>query len=139
MKLITIAGRVGKPGELRRTQDGDPVLSFSVATDDGWGERKSTMWFDCSLWGKRAMSLEPHLNKGTAVTVIGDLGRREHDGKTYLTVRVNEIELQGSSSLPKGAADTSSRQQSYGEQSGGSYGGGARDLDDEIPFEMSWK
>lgn len=30
------------------------------------------------------------------------------------------------------------RQQSYGEQSGGSYGGG-RDLDDEIPFIMEWR
>lgn len=132
MKTITIAGRVGKPGELRRTQNDEPVLSFSVATDDGWGERKSTMWFDCSLWGKRAMSLEPHINKGTAITVIGDLGRREHEGKTYLTVRVSEVELQGASSLPKGAADTPPKQ-SYGEQSSGSYGGG-RELDDDIPF-----
>ncbi len=39
MKQITIAGRLGKDAELRRTQGGDPVLSFPVAVDDGYGER----------------------------------------------------------------------------------------------------
>lgn len=120
MKQITIAGRAGKPGELRRTQNGDPVLSFSVAVDDGYGDKKSTMWFDCSVWGKRAQSLEPHINKGTALTLTGDLGRREHEGKTYLTVRVNELTLQGGGEKPE-------RQQPYAEQGGG-------EDPDSIPF-----
>lgn len=96
MKSITIAGRVGKTAELRRTQGGDPVTSWSVAVDDGFGEKKTTLWFDCSLWGKRGEALSKFLVKGTPVTVSGDLGKREHDGKTYLTVRVNEVTLQGS-------------------------------------------
>lgn len=125
MKQITIAGRTGKAGELRRTQNGDAVLSFSVAVDDGYGDKKSTMWFDCSVWGKRASSLEPHIGKGVPLTVSGDLGRREHEGKTYLTIRVNELTLQG------GGEKKPERQQSYAEQSGG-----GRELDDgdEVPF-----
>lgn len=106
MKQITIAGRLGKDAELRRTQGGDPVLSFPVAVDDGYGERKSTMWFDCSVFGRRADALSPHLVKGMAVAVSGDLGKREHDGKTYLTVRVSELTMQGGGerqdSKPKG-------------------------------------
>jgi single-strand DNA-binding protein len=95
MKSICIAGRTGKAGELRHINGGDTVLSFSVAVDDGYGDKKSTMWFDCSVWGKRAAALAPHIGKGAALTVIGDLGKREHEGKTYLTVRVNELTLQG--------------------------------------------
>jgi len=49
MKTITIAGRLGKTAELRRTQGGDPVLSFTVAVDDRSAKEKSTLWFDCSL------------------------------------------------------------------------------------------
>ena len=98
MKVITIAGRIGKSAELRRTQNGDPVLSFPVAVDDGYGQNKGTMWFDCSVWGKRGEALEKHLTKGTPVTVSGELGRREHEGKTYLTVRVNDVAIQGKSS-----------------------------------------
>lgn len=138
MKQITIAGRLGKDAELRRTQGGDPVLSFPVAVDDGYGERKSTMWFDCTVWGKRAEALSPHLVKGMAVAVSGDLGKREHDGKTYLTVRVSELTMQGGGE----------RQDS--KHNGGMYDrddprtvGGANRMaahpDDEIPFSAEWR
>lgn len=138
MKQITIAGRLGKDAELRRTQGGDPVLSFPVAVDDGYGERKSTMWFDCTVWGKRAEALSSHLVKGMAVAVSGDLGKREHDGKTYLTVRVSELTMQGG-----GERQDSKPKRSYGEESGGMYGGGASrmaaDMDDQIPFAPEWR
>ena len=138
MKQITIAGRLGKDAELRRTQGGDPVLSFPVAVDDGYGDRKSTMWFDCTVWGKRAEALSSHLAKGMAVAVSGDLGKREHDGKTYLTVRVSELTMQGG-----GERQDSKPKRSYGEESGGMSGGGtsrmAADMDDEIPFAPEWR
>ena len=92
MKVITIAGGVGKNAEVRRTQSGDPVAGFSVAVTD---RKKETTWFDCSLWGKRGESLAQYITKGSKVTVSGELGTREHNGKTYLTVNVSEIALQG--------------------------------------------
>ena len=95
MKAITIAGRLTKDADLRTTTGGDQVCGFSVAVDDRSGREKTTMFFDCSLWGKRGEALGQHLTKGTSVTVSGDLGKREHDGKTYLTVRVNDVTLQG--------------------------------------------
>jgi single-strand DNA-binding protein len=125
MKQITIAGRTGKAGELRHTQGGDTVLSFSVAVDDGYGDKKSTMWFDCSVWGKRAAALAPHIGKGAALTVVGDLGKREHEGKTYLTVRVNELTLQG-------GGEKRERQPDDGN-------GSATALDDEIPFAPEFR
>lgn len=130
MKQITIAGRVGKTGELRRTQGGDPVLNFSVAVDDGYGENKSTMWFDCSVWGKRASALEQHITKGSAVTIAGDLGRREHESKTYLTVNVRELTLQGGGEKREAAPKSRDR-----DDDRTSYGTSARELDEEsIPF-----
>lgn len=95
MKAITIAGNVGKDGTLRTTQNGDKVLGFSVAVEERTGHDKRTLWFDCSLWGKRAEALAQYLTKGTRVAVSGDLSTREHDGRTYLTVRANEVTLLG--------------------------------------------
>ena len=134
MKNITIAGRIGKAAETRRTQDGDPVTSFSVAVDDGYGDRKSTIWFDCALWGKRGESLGQHLTKGTAVSVSGDLGKREHEGKTYLTVRVNDVTLQGGGEKRE-TAPKQDRSQTYGEASGGS----AAAMSDDIPFAPEFR
>lgn len=95
MKTICLAGTIGKDAVLRRTQGGEAVLGFSVAVDDGYGENKSTMWFDVNLWGKRGQSLEPHLKKGVRVTVAGELGARQHEAKTYFTCRASDITIQG--------------------------------------------
>ena len=95
MKTICIAGTIGKDAVLRRTQAGEPVLGFSVAVDDGYGENKSTMWFDVNLWGKRGQSLEPHLKKGTRVSVAGEFGARQHEAKTYFMCRASDITIMG--------------------------------------------
>lgn len=130
MKQICIAGRLGKDAELRRTQGGDPVLSFSVAVDDGYGQNKRTLWFDCSVWGKRGEALSQHLRKGTAVAVSGDFSTREHDGRTYFTVRVSEVTMQG------GGHERGSQRTSYDEPDNSRR---ADDLSDEIPFAPEWR
>ncbi|MGM0584237.1 MAG: single-stranded DNA-binding protein [Pseudomonadota bacterium] len=94
MKQITIAGNIGKDAQLRE-HNGNKVAGFPVAVDDGFGQNKRTIWFDCSLWGQRAEKLAGYLTKGSKVAVSGDLSTREHEGKTYLTVRVSEVTLQG--------------------------------------------
>ena len=134
MLNITIAGRCTRDAEVRRTQDGTPVAGVSVAVDDGFGQNKSTMFFDCSIWGVRADKLAPMLTKGKQVTVSGDLGTREHNGKTYLTIRVADVTLQGG-----GRRDDAPG--SY-DPPGDGYGAGgrpSRDLGDEIPFNMEWR
>lgn len=128
MKQITIAGGVTRDAELRRTQQGDPVLSFSVAVSEGFGDKKRTLYFDASLWGKRGEALAQYLTKGSRVAVSGDLSTREHDGKTYLTVRADQVTLMGGGNRDDGG----SRQPS-------SRGGGPADLGDEVPFAPEWR
>lgn len=140
MKMIVIAGRIGKDAVLRTTQNGDSVLGFSVAVDDGYGQNKRTMWFDCSVWGKRADALVQYLVKGTAVAVSGDLSTREHEGKTYLTIRVNEVTMQGGGEKQDRPA-RQDRITSYDRDDPRTTGGGSigRELDDEIPFAPEWR
>ena len=92
---VTVAGRVGKDSELRQAGQSQ-VLSFSVAGDTGFGDRKQSHWFNCSLWGNQGAALQQYLLKGQQVTVIGEFSEREHNGKQYKELRVNSIELQGS-------------------------------------------
>jgi single-strand DNA-binding protein len=118
MKQIIIAGGLTRDAVLRRTQQGDPILGFSVGVSEG--RDKPSTYFDCSLFGKRGEALLPFLNKGTRVTVVGDLSTREHEGKTYLQVRASEITLQGGGQ----------RQEERDEPAKGRY-----DMpSDEIPF-----
>ena len=95
MKSITVAGNMGKDAMTRTTQNGDKVTSWSVAVEERTGQDKRTIWFDCSLWGRRGEALAPYLTKGSKVAVSGELSTREHDGRTYLTIRADAVTLLG--------------------------------------------
>jgi single-strand DNA-binding protein len=120
MKQITIAGGIGKDAVIRRTNDGDAITGFSVGVNDGYGDKKRTIWFDCSIFGKRGEKLADYLTKGSRVVVSGEFGTREYEGKTYFTVRVNEIELMGGGERK--------------EESRVDHNAIGSKLDDEIPF-----
>ena len=98
MNNITLAGTLGRDCELKQMPSGDNIASFSVA--DSMGKDKGTIWWNCSLFGKRAESLSPYLLKGQAVTVSGTVTEREwtdKDGvkRKSMDVRVNDVALQG--------------------------------------------
>ena len=130
MQTITIAGRVGRDAELRRTQGGDAVCSFTVAVDYRNGREKATNWWRVSLWGKRAEALAPYLLKGVSVTVSGEFSLGDYDGKPQLNIRASEIALQG-------ARQGGEQRKPDGSQ--GHAGGFADDLgdDSDIPFISS--
>lgn len=124
MKTIAIAGNVGKDAECKNAS-GNDFCSFSVAVDDGWGDSKSTMWFDVTRWGKGAQGLAKVLVKGSRVAVSGELTTREHNGKTYLQVRADKVSIL---STPQGGNQR--RQAGAGSDDWGRGG----DDDSEIPF-----
>lgn len=127
MQTIVIAGKLGRDAELRRTQGGDAVCSFTVAVDQRDGRDKSTNWWRVSLWGKRGEALAPYLLKGVSVTVSGEFSLGEYEGKPQLNIRANEIALQGGRST--GGTDAPSEPQRN------SRNAPADDLDtDDIPF-----
>ena len=132
MQLLIISGNVGKDAELRRTQGGKSVLGFSLAVDNGkddQGNSRPATWYDCSIWGKRAESLETHITKGTKLILLGRPTAREHDGKAYLGINVDELDFTGG-----GKREGEGGISGYQEQSNGGYGAGGRDIGDEIPF-----
>jgi single-strand DNA-binding protein len=90
----TATGNLGKPAELRQTSGG-PVLSFSVASNTKVKGEKVTTWVRCSLFGKRGEALAQYLTQGTKVAVFGELSQREYNGKTYLEMRVSELDMMG--------------------------------------------
>ncbi len=126
MQVVTIAGVTGKDAVTKNTQDGTPLCSFSVAVNTGYGDRKTTTWWDVTKWGKGSHQLAELLPKGTKVTVIGEVSTREHDGKTYLQCRADHVTLQG------GRQDGQRQERSGGGGNQQSY----RDepLDDSVPF-----
>lgn len=139
---INFVGRLGKDSERKQISNGQ-ILKFSVGENVGYGDKKTTNWWNCSLFGKQAEgNLMDYLVKGAQVFIVGEVSFSQgQDGKTYNNVRITHIELVGS--RPNQQQTTApqygkgNNQGSYGNQQQSAQqnnGGGYSDLEDNLPF-----
>lgn len=154
---VILVGNLGADPEVRRMQSGDPIVNLRIATSESWrdknsGERREkTEWHSVVIFNDGlAKVAEQYLKKGMKVYLEGALQTRSWEDQSGQKKYTTEIVLQkfrgelqmldarGGDDRGHSEQRSGGRQQSYGEQSGGSYGGG-RDLDDDIPFAPEWR
>jgi single-strand DNA-binding protein len=100
MNIIFCTGRLGQDARSSQTQSGVPVVSFRLAVDIGYGEKKSTEWRSCSYFGKGAGGVAPYLVKGAAVAIAGEpkiasYSDKEGNEKFYMEINVTKLDLIG--------------------------------------------
>ena len=71
MLNITAVGRLGKDPELRTTQSGQEITSFTLAVNIFAKGEQRTEWLKCSIWGKRGDAFRQYVTKGQQVTITG--------------------------------------------------------------------
>jgi single-strand DNA-binding protein len=99
---IIIVGYLGRDPELRYTPSNTAVCNFSVATTERRKDRSGefqdvTTWFNVSVWGNRAETVNQYLSKGKLVYIEGRLTQREYqdrDGNTRTSLDVNASNIQ---------------------------------------------
>ena len=91
LNQITLIGRLGKDPELTYAMSGTPVVKFSVATDDGFGEKKETTWHNVVAFNKTAEACAQYLSKGSVVAVVGRQTHRKYDDKSGNTKYFAEV------------------------------------------------
>lgn len=91
MNKFTGIGRIVNDLELRTTSNNNSVCQFTIAINDGYGEKERTDFIDCVVWNKRAENLCKYCEKGTKVAVEGKLqtDSYEKDGKKIKTTKVS--------------------------------------------------
>tara|TARA_R110000850_G_C9996087_1_gene467940 strand:- start:3056 stop:3457 length:402 start_codon:yes stop_codon:yes gene_type:complete len=128
---LSATGNIGRDVETRQAGS-STVATFPLAVTVGFGERQSTMWVRCNIWGNRATGgLIQYLVKGQAVAVSGELSENTFTGndgieKKSLELNVNSIDLIGAKK------DAGQQPQPANPQAGPSYD--PNSLDDSIPF-----
>lgn len=74
---ISILGNTGSNAELRYSDQGLPIASFSIASNSfkktAEGRVQITEWFNVTAFGKVAETLAAHVKKGTQLLVLGRL------------------------------------------------------------------
>jgi single-strand DNA-binding protein len=135
LNRVFLIGRLTRDAELKFTQSGQAVGKFSIAVNrkrkvgDQWEDEAN--FFDATLWGRQAESLNQYLVKGKQVGLDGELrqDRWEQDGqkRSKVEIIVNNIQLLGGgqSSGGQGGSSYSARgdssQVAESWEGGGSY------------------
>lgn len=81
---ITVMGRITRDPELRRTNNGVAVTSFTVAVDRDFapnGGEKETDFIDCVAWKHTAEFVNNYFGKGRMIVVSGRLQIRSWTDK----------------------------------------------------------
>ena len=95
LNQIAIQGRLVRDPELRRTDSGKAVTSFSVACDRDFKNSqtgdKEVDFLDCVAWGSTAETVERYFRKGQMAIVTGRLQIRQYTDKNGQKRRQAEI------------------------------------------------
>ena len=133
---VLLLGNVGKDPEIRASQGGMTIASFTLATADRqkdqtgqWTDK--TEWHNLVAFGRTAEIVRDYVKKGTQIFVEGKIQTRSWDDKEsgqkkYRTeILVNDMSLLGGrgESAGGGAPERSGSYAASGSQSGG-YGSG---------------
>lgn len=95
LNQITLMGRLTRDPELRRTQSGTAVASFSLAVDRDYsgkdGGEKETDFIDCVAWRSTAEFISKYFSKGRMAVVTGRLQIRPWTDKDGNKRRAAEV------------------------------------------------
>jgi single-strand DNA-binding protein len=160
---VILVGNVGKDPEVRRLNNGEPVVTLSLATSENWrdkatGERKEkTEWHKVVIFNEGlAKVAEQYVRKGSKLYIEGQLQTRKWADQSGVEKYTTEVVLQrfrgemtlldsrqGGGDEAGQMEDRSSGGSSFGRSSPAerrpapAQSGGGRassGLDDDIPF-----
>lgn len=157
MNFIQIMGHLGADPETRFTPSGQKVTNLRVATNVRKGGKEETVWYKITIWGDRFDKMISYLKKGSAIIVVGELGKPEiyqdREGRPQVSLEVTAEFIRFS---PFGKGEKASQENSKQEflqgqytvsenhgpagagAGAGAYAGAANysssDLDDGLPF-----
>jgi len=113
-----VIGNATKDPEMRYTPNGQPVTSFSVATNRRWTNKESgeiqeqVEFHEIVVWGKMAENVSQFVKKGAPVYVEGRLQTRSWEGQDGAKRQKTEIVAENVIALgrkgegaPRAAAD----------------------------------
>ena len=113
MNRITLIGNLTNDPEIRSTQTGKSVCTFTIAVNRKKVSEPQTDFFRVNAWGKLGELCARFLGKGRKVAVVGELQARTYDnkdGKTMLSLDVvaDEVEFLTPAEEPKKKAKENS-------------------------------
>ena len=143
LNKVMLIGRLGQDPEVRSTQDGRSLCTFSIATSESWndkstGEKKEkTEWHRVVVFNEGLVNIiQQYVKKGSNVFIEGQLQTRKWEDKDGIEKYTTEVVLQGFNSTfkmldSKNSGSTENFSQDSGLEKVENFDS---DIDDDIPF-----
>jgi len=113
MNKVQILGTITRDIELRYSQSGSAVANFGIAYNDKWKDQQGQVkekahFFDVSVFGKQAETINQYFRKGSRILIDGslDFQQWEKDGQKHSKV---SIKMNGFSFIDRKSDDTNDK------------------------------
>ncbi|WP_061212985.1 single-stranded DNA-binding protein [Syntrophomonas wolfei] len=107
LNRVILIGRLTKDPELRYTQNGTAVATFTLAVDRKF-KREETDFIPIVVWAKQAENCANYLNKGSLVAIDGRIQVRTYDNQEGQRRWVTEVVAEDVRFMGKPAGSRSS-------------------------------
>ena len=144
LNKVMLIGRLGQDPEVRSTQDGRSLCTFSIATSESWNDkntgekREKTEWHRIVVFNEGLVNIiQQYVKKGSNVFIEGQLQTRKWEDKDGIEKYTTEVVLQGFNSTFKmlDGRNTNSIENNFDQNNSISDSGNFdADIDDDIPF-----
>lgn len=132
MNRTVLVGRMTKDAELRYSQQGTAVASFTIAVNRPF-EKDAADFISCVCFKKTAENLANYTKKGTLIGVDGRIQTRNYEGKDGKRVYVTEVLAESVQFLEsKGSGEQKPQQQQP--KSDDPFGAPIEVSSDDLPF-----
>ena len=138
MNKVILIGRTTKEIDLRRTTNGNAVVSFTLAVENRYQkdeEGKNTVDFiNCVAWNKTAEIMDQYVSKGQKIAVEGRIQTRNYEDKDGKRVYVTEVLVSSLEMLEYVKKDTAQAQNEDSYSTNVEQEEEYEELDDDLPF-----
>lgn len=128
---VTLVGRLGSDPEVKYTQSGTPVATFSLATSETWkkdgNKQEKTEWHRIVAWERLGEVCGEYLTKGKLILIEGKLQTRSWEDKEGNKRQVTEVVARDMKMLESMGGNNKPGKNT-------SDGGGQSIPEDDIPF-----
>lgn len=127
LNRVILMGRITQDLEVKQTQNGVSVLSFTVAVDRSFvrqGEERQADFINCVAWRQQAEFIGRYFGKGRMIALEGSLRTRTYDDKNGTKHYVTEVYVDSVSFTGEPKQQGNTYQNNYGggyQQNGNSY------------------
>lgn len=91
MNKVFLTGNLTRDIEMRYTQNGTAVASFSIGNNEKHGDKQMTTFVPIVAWDKIAEVCGSYLSKGSKILVEGRIQIRNYEGKDGIKRYVTEV------------------------------------------------